>query len=84
MYGERQPFHDKNHRPIACPECNGPFKTQLQAFMSDATLARLGKRSIQTVMDSDIRGEAGSPECFIEGHCWECNGPDDGTARSGE
>lgn len=49
-----------------------------------ATLARLGKPSIQTVMNRDIRGEEGSPECFIEGHCITCNGPDDGTCDDGE
>jgi hypothetical protein len=79
-----KPFHDKNHRPIACDYCVGPFKTMLQAYMSDETLERLGKRSIQTVMNSDVRGEAGSPECFIKGFCWKCNGPDDGSARIGE
>lgn len=75
--------HDKNHRPIACEGCESKqveSPTMLQAWASDEFLEHYDVDSIDFVTDGDLRRAVGtSTDCSIEGHCYDCNGPDDGT-----
>ncbi|CAH34738.1 hypothetical protein D0U02_15185 [Burkholderia pseudomallei] len=79
MYGSTQPRHDKNHRPVPCDTCPQDNPTMLEGYVSDEALALNDCTHIDEMDDGDIRRDG-----FIEGHCYECNGPDDGDCGDGE
>jgi hypothetical protein len=66
--------HDKNHRPVACNTCPPDNPTMLQGSADDEALELNDCTHIDQMTDDDIRGDGA-----VEGHCLECNGPDDGT-----
>jgi hypothetical protein len=71
--------HDKNHRPIACDTCPQDDPTMFDAHVTDETLAAYQCDHIDEMLDVDIRNSG-----HVDGHCLECNGPDDGDCGDGE
>lgn len=79
MYGFPHSKSDKNHRQIACDTCPADDPTMLSAYVSDEVLALHECDHIDDMLDSDVRCDG-----HVEGHCHECNGPDDGDCGDGE
>ncbi|MFP3586391.1 hypothetical protein SCB29_22400 [Paraburkholderia sp. SIMBA_055] len=43
-----------------------------------------GVDSINELTDNDVRNNQAPGYCWVEGHCLDCNGPDDGNCGDGE
>jgi hypothetical protein len=71
--------HDKHHRPVPCPTCAPDNATLLQGWVDDETLQSYEADDIDALDDDDIRRDG-----IVEGHCLECNGPDDEDCGDGE
>ncbi|AUT67045.1 hypothetical protein [Paraburkholderia hospita] len=76
--------HDCNYRPIACPTCEGDNPTLFQAFASNQMLDDFGGDCIDELTDNDLRNNQAPGYSWVEGHCLDCNGADDGNCGDGE